>query len=84
MYRGVRFSAEQSNTLLDIIKARRDVRGNLFTDEPISDSELDSIMEAGLYAPSVGYSPAVEVCHYQRYSYPRESLYQFQKELQKE
>ena len=53
---GVRFSAEQSNTLLDIIKARRDVRGNLFTDEPISDSELDSIIEAGLYAPSVGYS----------------------------
>jgi len=50
------FTRSDSQILLDIIKARRDVRGNLFTDELVSQDELDKILEAGLHAPSVGYS----------------------------
>ncbi len=51
-----RFDPTDAQTLMAILKARRDVRGNHFTDELVSDKEIDTILEAGLYAPSVGYS----------------------------
>ena len=51
-----RFTPTDAQKLMEILKARRDVRGNHFTDEPVSDEEIDTILEAGLYAPSVGYS----------------------------
>ncbi len=51
-----RFDPADAQTLMEILKARRDVRGNHFTDEPVSDEEIDTILEAGLYAPSVGHS----------------------------
>ena len=39
-----------------VMKHRRDIRGNRFTNEPVSDESLDKILSAALYAPSVGFS----------------------------
>jgi 5,6-dimethylbenzimidazole synthase len=50
------FNTDDTNTLLNIMKNRRDVRGNRFLDKTIEDEKLKSILEAGLTAPSVGYS----------------------------
>ena len=50
------FTKDDADKLLKIIKARRDVRGNRFTSEPIEDEKLHMILEAGISAPSVGYS----------------------------
>ncbi|NPA59527.1 MAG: 5,6-dimethylbenzimidazole synthase [Epsilonproteobacteria bacterium] len=50
------FTKTDAKKLLDIIKARRDVRGNRFIDKPIEDEKLRMILEAGISAPSVGYS----------------------------
>jgi len=50
------FTQEDAQKLLSIIKARRDVRGNRFVDTPIEDEKLSMILEAGVAAPSVGYS----------------------------
>ena len=50
------FTKDDADKLLKIIKARRDVRGNRFTSEPIEDEKLKMILEAGISAPSVGYS----------------------------
>ena len=38
------------------MKARRDVRGNKFTSQEIEQEKLHMILEAGMTAPSVGYS----------------------------
>ncbi len=38
------------------MQARRDVRGNRFINKPVSEAELDQILDAGLMAPSVGFS----------------------------
>ncbi len=50
------FTQDDAEKLLNIIKARRDVRGNRFTPRPIEDEKLRMILEAGISAPSVGYS----------------------------
>ena len=50
------FTTNDAEKLLKIIKARRDVRGNRFISEPIEDEKLQMILEAGISAPSVGYS----------------------------
>jgi len=50
------FSDNDAKKLLKIIKARRDVRGNRFINNPIEDEKLQMILEAGVCAPSVGYS----------------------------
>lgn len=50
------FTQHDANQLLNIIKARRDVRGNRFISKPIEDEKLYLILEAGVHAPSVGYS----------------------------
>ena len=50
------FTKNDATKLLEIIKARRDVRGNRFTQQPIEDEKLQMILEAGISAPSVGYS----------------------------
>lgn len=52
----VTFTTEESNTLQDIILHRRDVRGNRFTQEPVSDEVLERLLNAAIHAPSVGYS----------------------------
>jgi len=50
------FTQEDAQKLLTIMKARRDVRGNRFVNTPIEDEKLSMILEAGVVAPSVGYS----------------------------
>jgi len=50
------FTQEDAQKLLSIIKARRDVRGNRFIDKEIEDEKLQMILQAGISAPSVGYS----------------------------
>jgi 5,6-dimethylbenzimidazole synthase len=50
------FTQDDATKLLQIIKARRDVRGNRFISTPLEDDKLHMILEAGISAPSVGYS----------------------------
>jgi len=50
------FTAKNTETLLKIMHARRDVRGNSFSDKIIEKEKLEFILEAALCAPSVGYS----------------------------
>jgi len=52
----MKFNEEQIQTLQDIIVARRDVRGFSFLDKKILQDDLDKILQAGVHAPSVGYS----------------------------
>lgn len=47
---------DASTTLAHIIASRRDIRGNNFSSEAIEEELLKQIIEAGLHAPSVGYS----------------------------
>ena len=51
-----RFAPDDFDTLMEIIRARRDVRGHDFSGEDIDDKELRAILQAGMHAPSVGYS----------------------------
>jgi 5,6-dimethylbenzimidazole synthase len=50
------FTQEDAQQLLNIMKARRDVRGNRFIQKEIEEEKLQLILEAGVSAPSVGYS----------------------------
>ncbi|WP_373035676.1 5,6-dimethylbenzimidazole synthase [Sulfurimonas sp.] len=50
------FTKKDGRNLLNIMKSRRDVRGNNFLSKKISDDDLESILKAGITAPSVGYS----------------------------
>lgn len=50
------FKQNDALKLLEIIKARRDVRGNRFIPKAVEDEKLNLILEAGISAPSVGYS----------------------------
>lgn len=52
----MKFSKKQSNTLKDIITLRRDIRGDNFTKKTIKKKYLNKILQAGLDAPSVGFS----------------------------
>jgi len=47
---------DNTQILLDIIKSRRDVRGNNFLDKKIPKESLDLILQAAINAQSVGYS----------------------------
>ncbi len=50
------FNKQDAQKLLEIIKARRDVRGNRFISQAIEKEKLEMILQAGISAPSVGYS----------------------------
>jgi 5,6-dimethylbenzimidazole synthase len=52
----VNFSKEDKQVLLNIMKNRRDIRGNNFLSKKLSDEDINLILEAGISAPSVGYS----------------------------
>lgn len=51
-----RFSQTDQNTLLELLRHRRDVRGNRFNDQELDDDTLGQILEAAAMAPSVGLS----------------------------
>ena len=46
----------ESDILHNIINLRRDIRGNNFTDKKIKKKDITKIIDAGLHAPSVGFS----------------------------
>jgi 5,6-dimethylbenzimidazole synthase len=50
------FDAAAQETLEAILKARRDVRGNRFSSEPVAQQDINKILEAASWAPSVGFS----------------------------
>lgn len=50
------FTEEEQRLLEEILVHRRDVRGNRFLDTPIPQRCIDTILEAALAAPSVGFS----------------------------
>ena len=52
----MKFTNTDTKKLLQIMKARRDVRGNRFINKTIESEKLSLILEAGISAPSVGYS----------------------------
>ncbi|WP_299710911.1 5,6-dimethylbenzimidazole synthase [uncultured Tenacibaculum sp.] len=50
------FNEEEQQILEEILLHRRDVRGNYFKKDPISEEDVDRILQAALAAPSVGFS----------------------------
>lgn len=51
------FTTEDQSLFESLLRARRDVRGNHFLkNEPITDEEVQRILEAAIWAPSVGFS----------------------------
>ncbi len=52
----MKFNSNDTENLLNIMKNRRDVRGNNFLPQELEDDTLKLILKAGLTAPSVGYS----------------------------
>jgi len=50
------FAPSDSLILNDIMRHRRDVRGNRFIDKALPEETLEQILDAALLAPSVGYS----------------------------
>jgi len=50
------FTKNDSQTLLNIMRSRRDVRGNRFLNKTIENDKLELILQAAISAPSVGYS----------------------------
>ena len=50
------FESNEQDLLEEIMRLRRDVRGNRFLQKEVSDHLLGKIIRAGLYAPSVGFS----------------------------
>jgi 5,6-dimethylbenzimidazole synthase len=53
---GKSFTEAEAAVLLDIMRNRRDVRGNRFIDKPVEDGVLQQLLDAALSAPSVGFS----------------------------
>ena len=52
----MKFTKKQTKTLNDIIISRRDIRGNNFLSKKIKKKHINKILDAGLHAPSVGFS----------------------------
>ena len=50
------FEKSSRDLLLQIMQCRRDVRGNYFSDEPVSDDIIEKLLDAAMTAPSVGLS----------------------------
>lgn len=53
---GKLFTEAEAAVLGDIMRNRRDVRGNRFIDKPVEETVLQQLLDAALYAPSVGFS----------------------------
>lgn len=54
--RNQQFQPPHSDLLMELLAARRDVRGNRFLSEPLASEDVDKILKAALHAPSVGFS----------------------------
>ena len=53
---GKLFTPAEAEVLWDVIRHRRDVRGNRFVDRPVEPEVLDRLLDAAVHAPSVGFS----------------------------
>lgn len=51
-----RFTPADQQLLRRILMARRDVRGNRFCPDPIDECDVNAILQAAAWAPSVGFS----------------------------
>ena len=56
MSKTLHFHAEYADQLFEIMRLRRDIRGNNFLADPIDEKDLARIIDAALLAPSVGFS----------------------------
>jgi 5,6-dimethylbenzimidazole synthase len=56
MFNGKSFTPSEAAVLEEIIRMRRDVRGQRFTDRQLDDGTVDQLLSAALHAPSVGFS----------------------------
>lgn len=56
MLDGKSFTPSEAAVLEEIIRMRRDVRGQRFTDRPLDDATVGQLLSAALHAPSVGFS----------------------------
>lgn len=54
--KGKQFTSQEQQTLQSIMSHRRDVRGNRFTQQALSNESIEKIVQAGVLAPSVGFS----------------------------
>lgn len=54
--RNQQFQPDQSDLLMELLAARRDVRGNRFLADELDQADIDKILKAALHAPSVGFS----------------------------
>jgi len=50
------FNEQEQKIVYEVMALRRDVRGNRFTQDVVSDATVNKIISAALLAPSVGYS----------------------------
>lgn len=50
------FTTQDVAVLAEIIRHRRDVRGNRFIAKPVEQPVIDQLLQAALHAPSVGFS----------------------------
>ncbi|ADN08201.1 5,6-dimethylbenzimidazole synthase [Sulfurimonas autotrophica] len=77
------FNTNDTKILLNIMKNRRDVRGNHFLNTEIEDKNLQLILEAALTAPSVGYSQPWKFIVIKDENIKEEILNNFQNENEK-
>ncbi|HEX4849746.1 MAG TPA: 5,6-dimethylbenzimidazole synthase, partial [Puia sp.] len=56
LLQGKLYTATDAELLQDIIKNRRDVRGNRFIDKPLEADKVQKLLDAAVCAPSVGFS----------------------------
>lgn len=77
------FNQQDTQTLLNIMRSRRDVRGNDFLGLPIEKEKLDLILESALLAPSVGYSQPWEFILIDERKIKEEIYRNFQQENEK-
>ena len=52
---GKSFTEAEAAVLHDIMRNRRDVRGNRFLDTLVDETVLQQLLHVALYAPSVGF-----------------------------
>jgi len=61
MKTGRLFTAQEAELLSEMMRSRRDVRGNRFLNKPVEDAVLDALLCSALHAPSVGFSQPWEL-----------------------
>jgi len=52
----MKFNEDEAELFFKLLASRRDVRGNRFLEKQVEEEKLQKILQAALFAPSVGYS----------------------------